>query len=137
MVYNLLGKNLGVLIRSTILTVGIHHCRLASAQLGGIMKLYSDRGNPLLLRILAARNLSGVPLTVHFINDDGMSAFFCVCELKMKVKCAIASQSILPLFVPCSIYLTCTDMLIFTSSCLLVERVQFASPTRHFAGGSD
>ena len=99
MVYYLLGKNLGVLIRSTILTIGIHHCRLASAQLGGIMKLYSDRANPLLLRILAARNLSGVPLTVHFINDDGMSAFLFVCEFKMKVKCAIASQIILPLFV--------------------------------------
>ena len=64
------------------------------------MKLYSDRANPLLLRILAARNLSGVPLTVHFINDDGMSAFFLfVCDFKMKVKCAIASQIILPLFV--------------------------------------
>ena len=98
MVYYLLGKNLGVLIRSTILTIGIHHCRLAS-ELSGIMKLYSDRANPLLLRILAARNLSGVPLTLHFINDDGMSAFLFVCEFKMKVKCAIASQSILPLFV--------------------------------------
>ncbi|XP_015750952.1 PREDICTED: methionine--tRNA ligase, cytoplasmic-like [Acropora digitifera] len=74
MVYYLLGKNLGVLIRSTILTIGIHHCRLAS-ELGGIMKLYSDRANPLLLRILAARNLSGVPLTVHFINDDEKQEF--------------------------------------------------------------
>ncbi|XP_029187944.2 methionine--tRNA ligase, cytoplasmic-like isoform X2 [Acropora millepora] len=74
MVYYLLGKNLGLLIRSTILTIGIHHCRLAS-ELGGIMKLYSDRANPLLLRIFAARNLSGVPLTVHFINDDEKQEF--------------------------------------------------------------
>ncbi|XP_068671527.1 methionine--tRNA ligase, cytoplasmic-like isoform X2 [Montipora foliosa] len=33
------------------------------------MKLYSDRGNPLLLRILAARDLAGIQLTVHLINS--------------------------------------------------------------------
>ena len=41
-----------------------------------IMKLYSDRGNPFLLRILAAKNLAGVHLTLEYINFEGRSMFF-------------------------------------------------------------
>lgn len=87
------------------------------------MKLYSDRGNPLLLRILAARNLSGVSLTVHFINDDGMSAVLCAwVRVKLKVKeklylsQARVSYHFLYMLLPCTIYLNCADMLICTSS---------------------
>lgn len=35
------------------------------------MKLYSDQGNPMFLRILAAKNLAGIPLTVQYINYEG------------------------------------------------------------------
>lgn len=35
------------------------------------MKLYSDQGNPMLLRILAAKNLASIPLTVQYINYEG------------------------------------------------------------------
>ena len=62
------------LIRSTIFTRSIHHYRNVSTQISGIMKLYSDRGNPLLLRILAARDLAGIQLTVHLIDSDGKSS---------------------------------------------------------------
>lgn len=39
------------------------------------MKLYSDRGNPMLLRIFAAKNLAGVPLTVEYISHEGKLVF--------------------------------------------------------------
>ena len=42
-----------------------------STKIGSIMKLYSDQGNPMLLRILAAKNLAGIPLTVQYINYEG------------------------------------------------------------------
>ena len=45
-------------------------------QIHEIMKLYSDRGNPFLLRILAAKNLAGVRLTSEYINFEGRSLFF-------------------------------------------------------------
>lgn len=45
-------------------------------QIQEIMKLYSDRGNPFLLRILAAKNLAGVHLTLEYINFEGRSMFF-------------------------------------------------------------
>ena len=32
------------------------------------MKLYTDRGNPFLLRIFAAKNLAGVPLSVEYVQ---------------------------------------------------------------------
>ena len=40
-----------------------------------IMKLHSDRGNPFLLRILAAKYLAGVRLTLKYINFEGRSIF--------------------------------------------------------------
>ncbi|KAM7431444.1 hypothetical protein ABFA07_018006 [Porites harrisoni] len=39
------------------------------------MKLYSDQGNPMLLRILAAKNLAGIPLTVQYINYEERNKF--------------------------------------------------------------
>ena len=41
-----------------------------------IMKLYSDRGNPFLLRILAAKYLAGVRLTLEYINFEGRRIIF-------------------------------------------------------------
>lgn len=35
------------------------------------MKLYTDKGNPNLLRIFAAKNLSGVVLDVLYVNQEG------------------------------------------------------------------
>ncbi|KAL9967670.1 hypothetical protein ACROYT_G025951 [Oculina patagonica] len=49
------------------------------------MKLYSDRGNPFLLRILAAKNLAGVPLSVQYINYEDKSKFHCPGGSKLPV----------------------------------------------------
>lgn len=65
------GVKSSALLRSTVFTRVIHCRRAISTQIGATMKLYSDRGNPMLLRILAARNLAGVPLTVQYINYEG------------------------------------------------------------------
>ena len=51
-----------------------------------IMKLYSDRGNPFLLRILAAKNLAAVRLTLEYINFEGKSFFSNPSSLNKKVK---------------------------------------------------
>ena len=59
------------LFRSTVFSRRLHYSRSLSSQIGEVMKLYSDRGNPFLLRILAAKNLAGVPLTVQYINYEG------------------------------------------------------------------
>lgn len=44
------------------------------------MKLYSNRGNPFLLRILAAKTLAGIPLTVEYIDYEGRSIFPFLCK---------------------------------------------------------
>lgn len=49
-------------------------CRkFLSSQTGETMKLYSDRGNLFLLRIVAAKNLARVPLTIQYITYEGTS----------------------------------------------------------------
>ena len=51
-------------------------CRkLSSSQIGEAMKLYSDPGNPSLLRILAAKNLADVSMTIQYITNEGISYF--------------------------------------------------------------
>ena len=65
------GVKSSTLLRSTVFARGVSCRRFISTQTGEIMKLYSDRGNPMLLRILAAKNLAGVPLTVQYINYEG------------------------------------------------------------------
>ena len=69
------GVNSVVLLRSVEFTRRLHCRRSLSSEIGEIMKLYSDRGNPFLLRILAAKNLAGVPLTVQYINNEGKKLF--------------------------------------------------------------
>lgn len=59
------------LFQSTVFTRPLHYSTPIVSQIGEIMKLYSDRGNPFLLRILAAKNLAGVSLTVQYINYEG------------------------------------------------------------------
>lgn len=66
-----LGTKSVSLFRSSVVSRHLHYSRSLSSQIGEIMKLYSDRGNPFLLRILAAKNLAGVPLTVQYINYEG------------------------------------------------------------------
>ena len=46
------------------------------SQTGETMKLYSDRGNLFLLRIVAAKNLARVPLTIQYITYEGTSKMF-------------------------------------------------------------
>lgn len=57
-----------------------------SHHINEIMKLYSDRGNPFLLRILRAKNLAGVRLTLEYINFEGKRIFFNPSSLNNKVK---------------------------------------------------
>lgn len=46
------------------------------SQTGETMKLYSDRGNLFLLRIVAAKNLARVPLTIEYITYEGTGKMF-------------------------------------------------------------
>ncbi|XP_020620895.1 methionine--tRNA ligase, cytoplasmic-like [Orbicella faveolata] len=73
------------LFRSTVFSRRLHYSRYFSSQIGEIMKLYSDRGNPVLLRILAAKNLAGVPLTVQYINYEDKNKFHCPGSSKLPV----------------------------------------------------
>ena len=50
--------------------------KFVSSQTGETMKLYSDRGNLFLLRIVAAKNLAKVPLTIQYITYEGTSKMF-------------------------------------------------------------
>ena len=65
------GVKFGAFLRSTLLTRTPVYRKYISIKIGSIMKLYSDQGNPMLLRILAAKNLAGIPLTVQYINYEG------------------------------------------------------------------
>ena len=69
------GFNSVALLRSVVLTRRLHCRSFLSSQISEIMKLYTDRGNPFLLSILAAKNLAGVPLTVQHINYEGQIIF--------------------------------------------------------------
>ncbi|XP_048579966.1 methionine--tRNA ligase, cytoplasmic isoform X2 [Nematostella vectensis] len=51
------------------------HNRSLLSSLCQDMRLYSDKGNPFLLRILAARNLAGVKLDVEFTGQGDKSKF--------------------------------------------------------------
>ena len=78
------GVKFSVLRQSTVFLRRIHCHRFVSTQIGVIMKLYSDRGNPMLLRILAAKNLAGVPLAVEYINYEGKCSFLYLRKRKRK-----------------------------------------------------
>lgn len=69
------GFNSVALLRSVVLTRRLHCRSFLSSQISEIMKLYTDRGNPFLLSILAAKNLAGVPITVQYINYEGQIIF--------------------------------------------------------------
>jgi len=49
------------------------------------MKLYSDRGNPFLLRILATKNLADVRLTLEYINFEDRTKFHCQGNTELPV----------------------------------------------------
>ncbi|XP_027055793.1 methionine--tRNA ligase, cytoplasmic-like isoform X1 [Pocillopora damicornis] len=79
------GFNSVALLRSVVLTRRLHCRSFLSSQISEIMKLYTDRGNPFLLSILAAKNLAGVPLTVQYINYEDGSKFNCPGNRKLPV----------------------------------------------------
>lgn len=56
------------------------------------MKLYSDRGNLFLLRIVAAKNLARVPLTIEYITYEGTGKMFLfTVGLKAKLRIVVNS----------------------------------------------
>lgn len=64
------------LYRSVAFITRLSSRKLLSFQTGETMKLYSDRGNLFLLRIVAAKNLARVPLTIQYITYEGTSKMF-------------------------------------------------------------
>ena len=62
-------------LRTATLITRLSCRKLSSSQIGEAMKLYSDPGNPSLLRILAAKNLADVSMTIQYITNEGISYF--------------------------------------------------------------
>ena len=53
----------------------IQSSKFSSTDVARMMKLYTDKGNPFLFRVLAAKNLAGIPLTVEYVNHEGMKLY--------------------------------------------------------------
>lgn len=74
-----------VFLRTVKFTARLNYRKLASSLISEVMKLYSNRGNPSLLRILAAKKLADVSMTIQYITNGGTS-YFLSASLKMKLE---------------------------------------------------